>query len=100
MLVLNVSNNTIINNLANVTFRNDTGILLNNSALAQTTVLNPPVINVTNFTNISITKTDYPDPVNVSSNLTYQINVSSTGNGTAYNVTVNDTYPAEVIYLT
>ncbi|MEM2916444.1 MAG: LamG-like jellyroll fold domain-containing protein, partial [Candidatus Woesearchaeota archaeon] len=53
-----------------------------------------------NFTNISITKTDNPDPVNKSQNLTYHINVSSTGNGTAYNVIVNDTYPAQVIYLT
>ncbi|MEM4247519.1 MAG: LamG-like jellyroll fold domain-containing protein, partial [Candidatus Woesearchaeota archaeon] len=50
--------------------------------------------------NISVTKTDWPDPVNKSQNLTYQINVSSTGNGTAYNVTINDTYPLQVIYLT
>ncbi|MEM4246945.1 MAG: LamG-like jellyroll fold domain-containing protein, partial [Candidatus Woesearchaeota archaeon] len=53
-----------------------------------------------NFSNISVTKTDNSDPVNVSTNLTYQINFSSTGNGTAYNITVNDTYPPQVIYLT
>ncbi|MEM2916442.1 MAG: LamG-like jellyroll fold domain-containing protein, partial [Candidatus Woesearchaeota archaeon] len=55
---------------------------------------------IINITNISITKTDWPDPVNKSSNLTYQINISNTGNRTVYNVTVNDTYPQQVIYLT
>jgi len=57
----------------------------------------PVIINVSN---VSITKTDEPDPANTSLNLTYQINVSSTGNGTAFNVTVNDTYPPQVIFQT
>ncbi len=58
------------------------------------------VVPLFNFSNISGTKLDTPDPVNASSNLTYQINVSSSGNGTTYNVTVNDTYPTQAIFLT
>ncbi len=96
VFTLNVSNGTLINNTVNVSFQNETGIRLNKSTTINTTVLNPPLFNISN---ISVTKTDFPDPVNVSSNLTYQINVSSTGNGTAYNVTVNDTYSTRVIYL-
>jgi hypothetical protein len=57
----------------------------------------PPVFNISN---ISVIKTDSPDPVTTSSNLSYVLNVTSTGNGIAYNVTVNDTYPAQVIFLT
>ncbi|MEM2916102.1 MAG: right-handed parallel beta-helix repeat-containing protein, partial [Candidatus Woesearchaeota archaeon] len=67
------------------------------------------VFNTTHFTSytsqpsfgshINLTKTDYPDPVNISTNLTYQINVTSDGEGYAYNVTVNETYPEQVIYL-
>ncbi|MEM2916441.1 MAG: LamG-like jellyroll fold domain-containing protein [Candidatus Woesearchaeota archaeon] len=99
VLVLNLTNGTIINNTVNISFNNETGALINRSTTINTTIL-VPVIVVYNFTNISITKTDNPDPVNASTELYYQINISSTGNGTAYNVTVNDTYPAQVIYLT
>jgi hypothetical protein len=47
---------------------------------------------------IVLDKSDSPDPVNASSTLTYTINVTSQGNATAFNVTVNDTYPAQVIF--
>ncbi len=97
VLVLNITNGTLINNTANVTFQNTTGTAFNTADTENTTILNPPLLN---SSNISVTKTDYPDPVNASTNLTYQINVTSSGNGTAFNVTVNDTYPNEVIYLT
>ena len=53
-----------------------------------------------NFTNVLVVKVDSPDPVNASSNLTYVINVTSAGNGTAFNVTVNDTLPSQVVFLT
>ncbi|MEM2916445.1 MAG: LamG-like jellyroll fold domain-containing protein [Candidatus Woesearchaeota archaeon] len=99
VFTLNVTNGTIINNTVNVSFNNETGTLINRSTTINTTVI-APVVAVFNFSNISVTKTDNPDPVNKSQNLTYHINVSSTGNGTAYNVTVNDTYPQQVIYLT
>jgi uncharacterized repeat protein (TIGR01451 family) len=97
VLVQNVSNGTVINNTANVSIQNETLAVLRFSDTESTIVLNPPVYN---YSNMTIRKLDSPDPVNASQNLTYQINVSSTGNGTAYNVTVNDTYPEQVVYLT
>ncbi len=96
VFVLNISNGTLINNTANLTFQNLTGGVFSTSATESTTVLNPPMLN---FSNISVIKADFPDPVNASSNLSYTITVSSTGNGTAHNVTVNDTYPSQVIFL-
>jgi hypothetical protein len=47
---------------------------------------------------IALDKSDSPDPVNASATLTYTINVTSLGNATAFNVTLNDTYPAQVIF--
>lgn len=47
--------------------------------------------------NGTLSKTDSPDPVNVSSELNYTIQVNITG-GTAYNLTVTETYPGEVAY--
>ena len=64
------------------------------------------VTEFTNYTttegniNLSVSKTDHPDPVYTDSTLTYQINVSNRGVYTAHNVTVNETYPEEVIYIT
>jgi hypothetical protein len=52
-----------------------------------------------NFTNISMTKTDSPDPVNASSVLTYQINFTITGNGSGRDVFFQETYPDQIIYL-
>ncbi|MEM4266221.1 MAG: DUF11 domain-containing protein, partial [Candidatus Woesearchaeota archaeon] len=95
--IINLTNRAVINNTANATFQNSTGSWFIVGAGENTTILEPPVYNTSNLT---ITKTDTPDPVSASQNLTYQINVSSTGNGTAYNVTINDTYPEQVIYLT
>jgi hypothetical protein len=96
VLVLNISNGTVINNTANISFHNQTGATITANVTASTTVLNPPVFNLSN---ISVIKTDSPDSVNTSANLTYVINVAVTGNGTSYNITVNDTYPAQVIFL-
>ncbi len=100
VLVLNISNGTLINNTVNVTFQNETSAVLSRIASTSTLVINLTFTPLFNASNVSITKTDTPDPVNTSQNLTYQINVTSTGNGTAFNVTVNDTYPNEVIFLT
>ena len=98
LLVTNVSNSLVINNTANADFQNETDqARVNRSATQSTTVLAPLVFNVTNIT---VTKTDSPDPVNMSAFLNYTISVNVTGNGTAYNVTVNDTYPNQTIFLT
>ena len=42
---------------------------------------------------LSITKTDFPDPVHVGQNLTYTIRVSNSGPAAASGVTVSDTLP-------
>jgi hypothetical protein len=99
VFTLNVINGTLINNTVNASFQNETGIPFNRSTIINTTVI-VPVYVVFNASNISVVKTDSPDPVNTSSTLSYVINVTSNGNGTAYNVTVNDTYPPQVIYQT
>ena len=49
-------------------------------------------------TNLSITQTDTPDPVNVASNMSYTLSVVSAGPDDATNVTVVDTLPAGVTF--
>jgi len=96
VLVNNVSNTMVINNTANVSFQNETSQVRVNRSAAQGTTVQLRVFNVTNIT---ITKIDSPDPVDASGFLNYTIRVNVTGNGTAFNVTVNDTYPPQVIFL-
>jgi hypothetical protein len=102
VFVLNITNGTVINNTANISFFTINsiqwaGVQFNLTTTENTTVNNPPLYN---FSNLTVAKTDSPDPVSASTNLTYVVNVTTTGNGTSYNITVNDTYPAQVIYLT
>jgi uncharacterized repeat protein (TIGR01451 family) len=47
---------------------------------------------------LSITKTDFPDPVTVGNNLTYTITVTNNGPATATSVTVTDNLPAETTF--
>lgn len=49
-------------------------------------------------TDISITKTDSPDPVIAGNDLTYSINVANNGSGGATNVVVKDVLPVGVQY--
>jgi uncharacterized repeat protein (TIGR01451 family) len=49
--------------------------------------------------NLGITMTDAPDPITVGSNLTYTITVSNAGPDTATGVTVSDTLPAGVTFV-
>ena len=65
--------------------------LANNSASASTTV-NP-------VADLSVTKTDSPDPVLVNQELTYAVGVQNNGPSTATSVTVSDTLPAGVTYV-
>ncbi|MBI4151117.1 right-handed parallel beta-helix repeat-containing protein, partial [Candidatus Woesearchaeota archaeon] len=51
-----------------------------------------------NFTNLSATKTDLYDPSNTSSLLNYTILINVT-NGTAHNITVNETYSADIRFV-
>ncbi|MGI0024058.1 MAG: DUF11 domain-containing protein, partial [Nitrososphaera sp.] len=48
---------------------------------------------------VSVTKTDSPDPVVAGEQLTYTVNVSNDGPETANNVQVVDTLPPEVTYV-
>ena len=49
-------------------------------------------------TNLSITQTDTPDPVNVASNMSYTLSVANAGPDGATGVTVIDTLPAGVTF--
>jgi uncharacterized repeat protein (TIGR01451 family) len=48
---------------------------------------------------ISVIKTDAPDPVSVGSNLTYTITVTNNGPDTGTGVTLTDTLPSNVTYV-
>lgn len=48
---------------------------------------------------LTITKTDTPDPVAVGANLTYTILVTNTGPSTATNVSITDTLPAGLTFV-
>ena len=48
---------------------------------------------------LSITKTDSPDPVTAGKNLTYTVQVTNGGPSTASAVTVTDTLPAGVTFV-
>jgi uncharacterized repeat protein (TIGR01451 family) len=48
---------------------------------------------------LSITKTDFPDPVTVGNNLTYTVTVTNNGPATATSVTVTDNLPAETTFV-
>ncbi|MBI4150835.1 hypothetical protein HY492_01790, partial [Candidatus Woesearchaeota archaeon] len=91
--VNNVSNGTGITNNANITFTNSTGAVVTQNISINTTALDEPVYNTTN---ISVSKGDDVDPINISTLLTYHINITSTGTGMAYNITVNESYPPEI----
>jgi uncharacterized repeat protein (TIGR01451 family) len=48
---------------------------------------------------LSITKTDSPDPVTTGNNLTYAVTVTNNGPDTAISVTVTDNLPAETTFV-
>ena len=51
-------------------------------------------LHIVGLANLSITKSDAPDPVNAGENLTYTLTVANTGPSTALSVVVNDAVPA------
>jgi uncharacterized repeat protein (TIGR01451 family) len=63
----------------------------NNTATAVTTVIQP--------SDLSVTKTDAPDPVTVGSNLTYTVTITNNGPDAATGVTLTDTLPGGVTFV-
>src|SRR5256712_2190391 len=57
-------------------------------------------LTVTGSADLSITKTDNPDPVNAGATLTYTVTVTNSGPSTAANVQVTDNLPAGVTFQT
>ena len=93
-LVLKVTAGTTgsITNTATVSADGDTAASGNNVATA-TTAVNAPQADV------SVTKTDSPDPVVAGQNVTYTINVAnSVAGSTATNVSLNDPIPANTTF--
>ena len=84
-------NATTITNTANVTSLTPDPNAANNGATAQTTV--DPVAN------LSLTKSDSPDPVLVGQQLTYTLGVGNAGPASATGVQVSDTLPAGVTFV-
>ncbi|MFZ5863100.1 MAG: DUF11 domain-containing protein [Nitrospirota bacterium] len=82
-----------LSNTASVTANETDPNTANNSAPGTTTV-NAPA----NQADLSITKTDSPDPVSVNGTLTYSITVTNNGPANAAAVTVTDTLPAGVTF--
>ncbi len=85
-----LSNGTILNNSVNLTFANSSGL--------NTTVNDSELTTVRGERNLTITKTDNPDPIDSGGTLSYQILVNNTGDDTAFNVTVIEIYPANVTF--
>ncbi|MCC7201160.1 MAG: DUF11 domain-containing protein [Nitrospirae bacterium] len=67
----------------------------NNTASATTTVNAVPIP----VSDLSITKTDAPDPVNAAGVLVYTLSVYNAGPSNATNLTVSDTLPSGVTYV-
>ncbi len=79
-----------ITNQAAVTADTDDPDTVNNNDSTTTTVLA--------LADLSLTKTDSPDPVYAGQALTYTLGVNNAGPSTAENLTVTDTLPAGVTY--
>jgi uncharacterized repeat protein (TIGR01451 family) len=86
---VSVLNGTVLHNIVNVTC--DEGV--SDSDTEDTTVLSAlaPVL--------EINKTCVPDPVPAGGTLNYSISVNNTGNATATNVTVKETYDGNVTFV-
>ncbi len=92
-----VSNNTNITNFVNFTYYDPPGLALFDGETNETTlVLAPPAPPNPNMT---ISKTDDPDPVYNGTNLNYTITFCNNGTDNAGSVIINDTYDANTSYV-
>jgi uncharacterized repeat protein (TIGR01451 family) len=86
-----VTTGTIITNTVTVG-SSTTDPTNNQTASATTTVSNQS-------SDLSVTKSDSPDPVNAGSNITYTITVNNAGPDAAINATLADTLPANTTFV-
>ena len=93
-ITVNVSlsswNGTLLNHSANVTFTNASGQATLQATSQLTLVRGTP--------GISTSMTDSPSPVMVGSTLRYNITVNNSGDDTAFNVSVLESYPSGVVF--
>ncbi|MFL5737671.1 MAG: hypothetical protein ACJ76P_10065 [Actinomycetota bacterium] len=88
---VNASRTTNISNTATVATSTTDASNANNSATQATTV--------NTSADVSISKSDSPDPVNAGQSLQYTLNVGNAGPSDAQNVSVSDPLPAGVSYV-
>lgn len=86
-----VAAGTIISNTATVASATSDPNTGNESATATTTVATSA--------DLSVTKSDTPDPVNAGANLTYTITVNNAGPSNASTVSLTDVLPAETLFF-
>jgi uncharacterized repeat protein (TIGR01451 family) len=82
---------TIITNNAVATADTPDGTQANNTGTATTTTQSQA--------DLAVTKSDSPDPVFAGNNITYTINFSNNGPGSATSVTVTDAVPANTTFV-
>jgi uncharacterized repeat protein (TIGR01451 family) len=82
------------------------GTTITNNAVAATTSPDPTGNNTGTATttvqasaDLSVTKTDSPDPVSAGSNITYSITLTNNGPSDAQTVTLNDAVPANTTFV-
>ena len=92
-----------LTNIANITnYTNSTGVVafvLNSSEATASSTTTTTVNGDARVVNLTIAKTDSPDPVEHGENLVYTITVTNDGNETAHNVTVVEFYDANVVFV-
>ncbi|MEO8477005.1 MAG: hypothetical protein ABI572_08140, partial [Actinomycetota bacterium] len=90
-VAVNASRTTPLSNTANVTATSTDPDTSNNSATEATAVATSA--------DLSLTKTDSPDPVGVGEDLTYTIGLTNSGPSNAQNVVITDTLPGAVTFV-
>jgi uncharacterized repeat protein (TIGR01451 family) len=86
---------TVITNTATVRSTPADANLANNSSSASTTVANPPPL----AADLSVTKSDGPDPVTAGNNIVYTITAANAGPASAASVSLTDAVPANTTFF-
>jgi uncharacterized repeat protein (TIGR01451 family) len=99
--------NAVFTLVVNVDPSTASGASISNSATVTSTTSDPNSGNETGNSDttvgtsadLSVTKSDSPDPVNAGANLTYTITVNNAGPSNASTVTLTDILPAETLFV-